>query len=111
MELETNMSREYRIECSSDLNRTTALNILAESPYFHRPSLCFQNGEIWLSTVSRLDYADVRIIPQPYGFFIEVTNLPSELSKTLECWISQLHSLCVCSLVDNDTDEVVKILR
>ena len=105
------MAREYRIECGESIDRQRSLEVLGQSPYFRRPSNPFQEGEVWLSLVARPDYADVRIFPRSFGFFLEITSLPGDLSKSLHTWIAGLQSLGGCIIIDNDTEEVVQTVR
>jgi len=97
---------EYRIECGKAIDRATALEILAKSPYFHRPPQPFREGEVWLSSVMP-DY-DVRLFPETYGFFLEVSSMTDELSELLKRWFAELRKLGECSIIDNDTEEEVK---
>ena len=105
------MAREYRIECGVSIDRKKALEVLGTSPFFRRPANPFQEGEVWLSLVARPDYADVRLFPRPFGFFLEITSLPGDLSKSLHNWIAVLRSLGECTIIDADTEEVVQIVR
>lgn len=105
------MAREYRIECGESIDQQGALEALRASPYFRTPPHPFQEGEVWLSLVARPDYADVRLFPRPFGFFLEITSLPGDLSKSLHNWIAGLQSLGKCTIVDNDTEEVVQMAR
>jgi hypothetical protein len=105
------MAREYRIECGDSIDRTIALEMLAKSPYFHRPSPPSYIGEFRLSTYPRPNHLEVRLFPEPYGFFLEVTSLPSEMAKSLESWFAGLRSLGKCTIIDNDTEEEVEIVR
>jgi hypothetical protein len=105
------MAREFRIECDKSIDRAMSVEALGKSPFFHRPLHPFQEGEVWLTMATIQNYADVRVFPRPFGFFLEISNLPESLLKSLQTWIAQLRSLGVCSIVDNDTDEVVDILR
>jgi hypothetical protein len=88
-----------------------ALEILSRNPWFRKPPNPFQDGEVWLSMTARPDYADVRLFPRPFGYFLEITSLPKELSELLENWIAGLRRLGKCSIIDNDTEEIVSILR
>jgi len=105
------MAREYRILVSQSENRERALRLLTTSPYRKVATQTFQEGEIWLSADAQSPYPDIRIFPEAYGFFVEVTRYTSEMEKWLEEWIAQLCSSGTLSIIDNDTDEVVDRLR
>jgi hypothetical protein len=105
------MAREYRIECDEFIDQLTALEMLSRSPCFRKPPNTFEEGEVWLSLTAKPNYPDVRLFPRSFGFFLEITTLPEELSELLESWISRLRSLGECSIIDNDTEEVVRVLR
>jgi hypothetical protein len=101
------MAREYRLEI--DVNRSQAMAMLATSPYFCEPSERYEKGEIWLTI--NATRPDVRVFPRPFGFFVEVTSLPQELSDALVSWISEMRDLGRCTIVDDDTDQVVSLIR
>src|SRR5579862_4245752 len=105
------MAREYRIECNESIDRTRALEMLSSSPYFSRPTHPHQEGEAWLSVAAGPDYPDVRLFPRPFGFFLEITSLPKDLAESLTSWLGDLRTLGICSVVDNDTDEIVTVFR
>jgi hypothetical protein len=105
------MAREYMLILGENIDRRTALNLLRSSPFFHIPATRFQEGEIWLTVSPRTDFAEVRLFPEPNGFFLEITSLPTELSDALNVWIAQMRSLGSCSIIDNDSDEVVDVFR
>jgi hypothetical protein len=104
------MAREYRIECGDSIDRTIALAMLAKNTLFHRPLNPFREGEVWLSPAAKPECPDVRVFPEPYGFFLEIRSLPNELAKSLESWFAGLRSLGKCTIIDNDTEEVVEIV-
>jgi hypothetical protein len=104
------MSREYRIECGSSIDRKMALDLLVESPYFRKPSNPYCDGEVWLSKNAKLDYMEVRLFPCQFGFFLEISSLPPELLGTINDWIKEIKAMGECSIVDNDTEEELKYL-
>jgi hypothetical protein len=105
------MAREYRIECGQSLDRIAALEKLVASPYFRVPSSVLQEGEVWLSFSANQNYADVRVFVRPFGFFLEITSLPKELATSLADWIAELQDSGECSIIDNDTAEMVTVVR
>jgi hypothetical protein len=107
MQGEARMAREYRIECHGTIDATKALELLSKGPYGCTPLRPFQYDEVWLSLASNPHRPDVRVFPEPFGFFVEVTTLPATLSSVLQDWIAGLRASGACLIIDNDTGAVV----
>lgn len=85
------------------------MELLEVCPYFRRPSKPFKEGEVWLCVDRESAFPDIRLFPSSVGFFLEITSLPKDLSQALHNWITQLQHLGECTIIDNDTEEVVEL--
>ena len=101
------MAREFRIECGKNFCLQKALKALKRAEYYYIPTKRLREDEVWLSLLFNDVDADVRIFPERYGFFIEISNFRKELCESLKKWVSELREFCSCTIFDNDTEEIV----